>query len=191
MVDPNFEFLRSKFHVSKEAFEILKSLSSFKKIKQGEIFVEQGSKSSNIAFLSSGLMRAYLVLESGKEITKNLFSNFSFVGPFSSILKNEVSLLTHEALTDSVLYVINFKGFIEQTKTNIELSNLYNRILEHVFILYEKKYLNHMSLNATERYEILKKQIPNIDHTIPQYQIASYLNITAVQLSRIKKDLQH
>ena len=100
MVDPNFEFLRSKFHVSKEAFEILKSLSSFKKIKQGEIFVEQGSKSNNIAFLSSGLMRAYLVLESGKEITKNLFSSFSFVGPFSSILKNEVSLLTHEALTD-------------------------------------------------------------------------------------------
>ena len=191
MVDPNFEFLRSKFNVSKEAYEILKSLSSYKKIKQGEIFVAQGSKSNNIAFLSSGLMRAYLVLESGKEITKNLFSNFSFVGPFSSVLKNEVSLLTHEALTDSSLYVINFKGFIEQTKTNIELSNLYNRILEHIFIHYEKKYLNHMALNATERYKVLKEQIPNIDHIIPQYQIASYLNITAVQLSRIKKGLPH
>ena len=125
-------------------------------------------------------MRAYLVLKSGREITKNLFYSFSFVGPFSSILKNEGSLLIHEALTDSVLYEINFKAFIEQTKTNIELSNLYNRILEHIFILYENKYLNHMSLNATKRYQILKQQIPNIDRIIPQYQIASYLNITAV-----------
>ncbi len=191
MADPNFDFLRSKFNVSKETFEILKSLSSYRKIKQGEIFVAQGSKSNNIAFLSSGLMRAYLVMESGKEITKNLFSSYSFVGPFSSILKNEASLLTHQALTDCVLFEINFKGFIEQTKTNVELSNLYNRVLEHIFILYEKKYLNQMSLNATQRYHILKKQIPNIDHIIPQYQIASYLNITAVQLSRIKKGLAH
>ena len=191
MNDPNFDFLRSKFHISQEAYEILKSLSSYKRIKQGEILVEQGSKSNKISFLSSGLIRAYQVLESGKEITKNLYSNFSFVGPFSSLLKNEPSLLTHEALTDCVLYEINFKGFIEHSKTNIELSNLYNRILEHIFILYEKKYLNHISLNATERYEILKKQIPNIENLIPQYQIASYLNITAVQLSRIKKDLSH
>ncbi|WP_422106938.1 Crp/Fnr family transcriptional regulator [Winogradskyella sp.] len=189
MEDPNFDFLRSKFHISKETFEILERLSSYKEIKQGEILVEQGSKSNNIAFLSSGLIRAYLVLESGKEITKNLYSDFSFVGPFSSILKNEGSLLTHKALTDSILYEIDFKGFVAHTKTNIELSNLYNRVLEDLFIFYEKKYLDHISLNATERYQILKKRIPNIDNLIPQYQIASYLNITAVQLSRIKKDL--
>jgi len=189
MEDPNFDFLRSKFHVSKQTFETLKSLSSYKKIEQGTMLVKQGSKSDNLYFLSSGIVRAYLVLESGKEITKNLFTNFSFVGPYSSILKRENSLLNHEALTDAIVYEIDFKTFIEHTKTNIELSNLYNRILEHIFILYEKKYLNHISLNATERYQILKNQIPDIDDVIPQYQIASYLNITAVQLSRIRKDL--
>ena len=191
MIDPNFDFLRSTFHVSPEAYEILRSLASYKKVKQGEILVEQGSHSNNISFLSSGLIRAYQVLESGKEITKNLYSNFSFVGPFSSILKNQPSLLTHEALTDCILYEINLKSFTEQTKTNIELSNMYNRILEHIFILYETKYLNHISLNATDRYQILKRQIPDIEDLIPQYQIASYLNITAVQLSRIKKDLSN
>ncbi|WP_299366018.1 Crp/Fnr family transcriptional regulator [Winogradskyella sp.] len=189
MEDPNFDFLRSKFHVSKEAYAILKSLASYKTLKQDEVLVEQGSKSNNIFFLSSGLMRAYQVLESGKEITKNLYTSYSFVGPFSSILKNETSLLTHQALTDSILYEINFLEFIKYSKTNIEISNIYNRILEYIFIVYEKKYLDHISLNATERYQILKKQIPDIESLIPQYQIASYLNITAVQLSRIKKDL--
>ncbi|WP_299525041.1 Crp/Fnr family transcriptional regulator [Winogradskyella sp.] len=189
MDDPNFDFLKSKFRISKEAYEILTSLASYKKIKQGEILVEQGSISNHIFFLSYGLIRSYHILESGKEITKNLYTTYSFVGPFSSILKNEPSLLTHEALTDSILYEINFNDFIQHTKTNIEISNLYSRILEYLFILYERKHLDHISLNATKRYQILKEQIPNIDSIIPQYQIASYLNITAVQLSRIKKYL--
>lgn len=189
MEDPNFDFLRSKFQISKEAYKVLKNLASYHKLRKGEVIVEQGAKSNNMSFLASGLLRAYHVLETGKEITKNLYPPFSFVGPFSSILKNEASLLTHEALTDSVLYEVNFNEFIIQSKDNIELSNLYNRVLEYIFVMYEKKYLDHISLNATERYRQLKSQIPDIEGLIPQYQIASYLNISAVQLSRIKKEI--
>jgi hypothetical protein len=46
-----------------------------------------------------------------------------------------------------------------------------------------------MTLNATESYIKLRKQIPDIDSLIPQYQIASYLSISPVQLSRIRKKL--
>jgi len=34
-----------------------------------------------------------------------------------------------------------------------------------------------------------KKDNPGIENLIPLYHIASYLNITPVQLSRIRKDL--
>lgn len=189
MEDPNFEFLNSKFHISKEAYTILQGLATYKKLKQGEILVEQGANCDKMFFIVSGLLRAYHVLESGKEITKNLYTPFSFVGPFSSIVKKETSFLTIDALVESSVYVINFKTFLEYAKTNIEMSNIYNRILENIFIVYEKKYMDYLRLNATERYKILKLRIPNIDNLIPQYQIASYLNITPVQLSRLKKDL--
>jgi len=187
MGNPNFDFLKSKFHVSKETFLILKNLASIRKLKTGEDIVKQGGKSNKIAFLTSGLMRAYCTLESGKEITKNIFKPIGFVGGFSSIVKNEPSLLCYEALVDSIVYEVNFEEFIKTSKTNIQISNLYNRILEYIFIGYETKQLESMSLNATERYIVLKKQIPNIDNLIPQYQIASYLNISPVQLSRIRK----
>ena len=63
------------------------------------------------------------------------------------------------------------------------------KLLEHIFITYENRSLDLMRLDATERYLKLREQIPNIDNLIPQYQIASYLNITPVQLSRIRKKL--
>ena len=34
MEDPNFDFLKSKFHISKEAYVILQDLATFKKLKQ-------------------------------------------------------------------------------------------------------------------------------------------------------------
>ncbi|MDP5082117.1 MAG: Crp/Fnr family transcriptional regulator [Winogradskyella sp.] len=189
MQNPSFDFLRSKFDTSEETFLILVSMASKRELSVGEAIVKQGGKSNKIAFLTSGLMRAHRTLESGKEITKNIFTPISFVGGFSSMVKNEPSLFSYEALVDSTVFEINFDEFITISKTNIDISNLYNRVLEHVFILYETKQLQTMTLNATQRYLALKKQIPNIDNLIPQYQIASYLNISAVQLSRIRKDL--
>ena len=49
--------------------------------------------------------------------------------------------------------------------------------------------MDHLCLNESERYEILKKRIPDIDNLIPQDQIASYLNITPVQLSRLRREM--
>ena len=189
MGNPYFDFFKTKLHVSKETFLILKNLASRRKLKTGESIVKQGGKSNKIAFLTSGLMRAYCTLESGKKITKNIFTPIGFVGAFSSIVKNEPSLFCYEALVDSKIYEVNFEEFLKISKSNIDISNLYNRILEYVFIVYETKQLESMTLNATERYIVLKKQIPSIDNLIPQYQIASYLNISPVQLSRIRKTL--
>lgn len=189
MTNPNFDFFKSKFKINEDTFLILQNLATRKFLKRGEKTVKQGGMSSKVHFLVSGLMRSTLVLESGKELTKNIYSPISFVTPFTSILRGQPSILSYETLTDCDIFEIDFGDFIELTKTNIKISNLYNRVHEYVFMIYEKKQLESMSLNATERYSILKKQIPDIDNLIPQYQIASYLNITPVQLSRIRKAL--
>lgn len=190
MDDPSFDFLKSKFHVTKKTYKVLQDLAKRRKLLSGESIVEQGNKSNNVAFLTSGLMRAYSTLESGKEITKNIFVPISFVGPFSSILKDKPSLFCYEALVDSTIFEIDFHEFIKISKANIDISNLYNRILESVYILYEAKQLETAALDATQRYLQLKRRIPNIENLIPQYQIASYLNISPVQLSRIRKTLK-
>ena len=190
MGNPSFDFLKSKFNVSKDTFKILSNLATRKTLKTGEHIIKQEGTSSKIYFLTSGLMRSVRVSERGKEYTKNIYSPVSFVGPLSSILTEKPSFLTYEALTDCKVYEIDFEEFYNLTQTIIEISHVYNRVLEYLFVIYEKKQFESISLNATQRYQLLKKRIPNIDEQIAQYQIASYLNITAVQLSRIRKDLK-
>ena len=113
----------------------------------------------------------------------------AFVGGYTSLLKEEPSDLTYETLSTCKLYCIDFNAFTALSKDNIEVANLYIKVLQKIFIEYEQRSLDLMSLNATDRYLKLQRQIPEIDRLIPQYQIASYLGITPVQLSRIRKRL--
>lgn len=62
-------------------------------------------------------------------------------------------------------------------------------MLESIFLLLESRIYDLSVLDATERYLKLKNEISNIEEFIPQYHIASYLNISPVQLSRIRKEI--
>ncbi|GAA3640980.1 Crp/Fnr family transcriptional regulator [Flavivirga jejuensis] len=188
-MNPNVIFLNSFLDVSEETFEKLTSISTFRKIEKGVQIDKSGEIPSKIYLLISGIMRAYLSSETGKEFNKNFFMPFSFVGSLTALIKKRPSRLTYETLTECKVYELNFDDIIKFCKEDILISNLYSKVLERIFIRYEERQLEFISMDATERYLKLRKKIPGIDGLIPQYHIASYLSITPVQLSRIRKKI--
>jgi len=192
MKNANFTFLNSFAEIDEDSFKKLEKIASYKTLKKNEIIAKEDEISSpKVYMLVSGIMRAYINVESGKQYNKKLFAPKSFVGPLTAIITKKPSKLTYETLTECKVLEANFEAFLDMCKTDIKLSNFYNRILEILFIEYERRNIELMSLNATERYLNLRRRIPNIDDLIPQFQIASFLNITPVQLSRVRKKLNY
>ncbi|MEC3907976.1 Crp/Fnr family transcriptional regulator [Tamlana sp. 2201CG12-4] len=189
-MNPNLNFLNSFFDVSEETFSKLSRIAIFKKFDTGTQIAKTGEVPSKIYMLISGMMRAYLEDESGREFNKSFFMPFSFVGSFTGLIKKQPSKLVYESLTACKVYEINFEEFMKLCKEDINVSNLYNKVLEHIFIKYEERQLELISMDATQRYLELCKKMPDIEHLVPQYHIASYLSITPVQLSRIRKKLK-
>ena len=191
-MNANFVFLNSFTQIDEAAFKKLQGIASYRILRKNEIVAREGEiPSPSVYMLISGIMRAYINTESGKQYNKKLFAPKSFVGPLTAIITKRPSKLTYETLTECKVIETDFAAFLDMCKTDIQLSNLYNKVLEHIFIDYERRSLELMSLNATERYLNLRKRIPNIDELIPQFQIASFLNITPVQLSRVRKKLNY
>lgn len=188
-MNPNVIFINSFLNISEETFEKFASISTFKKIKKGVQIDRPGEVPSKIYMLVSGIIRAYLSSETGKEFNKNFFMPFSFVGSLTALIKKKPSKLTYETLTDCKVYELSFEEVIKLCSEDICVSNLYNKVLERLFINYEERQLELISMDATERYLKLRKKISGIDDLIPQYHIASYLSITPVQLSRIRKKI--
>ena len=152
--------------------------------------VDSGKKSETMYLLVDGVVRSYIILESGKEVTKSLFTKMELCSPLTSLINQEPSKIIFETLSDCVLLELKYSAFKELCNSNMEILKLYVNYLENHFIRNEEKHLEVLSKGAKERCLVLRERIPAIDNLIPQYQIAAYLNITPVQLSRIRSRLK-
>lgn len=175
--------------LSESSKNIFKSNIELKNFKKGDVFVNYGEIPAYFYILKSGVARSFVTDEKGKEYIRTLYVPITTSGSLTSLITRKPSIAIYDCLSDCEILVGDFQVFLEQTRQHHDLSLFYNRILENIFIRTEKRVFDLSVLNATERYIKLKKEIPNINNLIPQYHIASYLNITAVQLSRIRKDL--
>lgn len=189
MSHKNFDFLNSITDVSEAIFEQLISISEFKEVPEGTQLVKLNETPTKIYMLVSGLIRCYLTTEEGKEFNKSFYLPVCFVGSLTALMQKKPSLFVFETLSDCKLYELEYAKLKALCENNIQLNALYSKVLEGVYTKYEKRLVELISLDAKGRYLALRKQIPNVDTIIPQYHIASFLGITPVQLSRIRKKI--
>lgn len=182
-------FLNSISSLSENIIKELLKISELKIVKSGKQIIKLNEVPSKVYLLISGVVRCYISTESGKEFNKNFFMPYNFVGPLSALIEKRPSLFVFETLSDSEMYEVDYSKFIELCKKHASLGVLYSKVLEMVYINYENRLVELISLDAKSRYLELRAQIPNVETLIPQYHIASYLGITAVQLSRIRKKI--
>ena len=111
-----------------------------------------------------------------------------------SSLEIEGNTLTVEQITD----LINNKRVLAPQKDIVEVKNaieLYSKLNE--FNAYEidslcrahDLFISYLLNSPEERYLMLQKDRPELLQRIPQHQIASFLGITRVSLSRIRNRL--
>jgi CRP-like cAMP-binding protein len=118
----------------------------------------------------------------------NSFLGKSFVKTFP---KNHI--ISKDDSIPNEIYFIN-KGIIrvflsdnqgEEHSIYFALENQF--IAEYYFIYQDNRIKNLYLTTPIERYNSIKNIFPNIHNRVPQHMIASYLGITPIHLSRIKK----
>lgn len=160
-----------------------------KEFKKRSVLTKQGEVPTLFYILLSGVVRSLIIDDKGKEHIRNLFVPVTANGSLACLINKSPSDSQYDCLTECVVLECSFNEIRELTFKHHSLSSFYNSSLELSFIKAEERIYDLSVLNSTERYLKLKKQIPNIENLITQYHIASYLNITPVQLSRIRKEL--
>ncbi|MFN3848144.1 MAG: Crp/Fnr family transcriptional regulator [Spirosomataceae bacterium] len=181
------QFINSLYPISNDSWEQFSGLFKIKYLKKGEIFINQGEFAKEIGFLRSGVMRGFFRDDNGNEYNKHIFVTPCFIGGYASLITKRPNLIIQEALTDCEVFVANFNDYETLFDTYPEIERVARRLAEIFFVVKEQKEIEIVLLDAEKRYEIFKKQYPQIEQLIPQYQIASYLGITPIQLSRIRR----
>lgn len=165
------------------------ALFSTQSVKKKHVLDKAGETPTDFYILKKGVVRSYFKDKKGREVIQSLAVGGSPTGAFTGLVLNKPSKNSYDCLTDCEFYVGSFKEFKKLSQKDIYISLLYNKVLENALIKKEKRIFELSMLDATDRYLRTREELPNIEKQIPQYQIASFLNITPVQLSRIRKDL--
>jgi CRP-like cAMP-binding protein len=170
-----------------EMDEIYSKLISMTFQKKDYILREGQICKSNY-FIINGLVRSFYIDDKGNEkITQFALENW-WVTNMESFIKKKPSLSSIQALEKTEILIIS-KEELENLYISIpKLERLFRIVTENMLIANQRKNDIYFQMRSKDRYASLINHFPNFVQRVPQYMIASYLEITPEYLSELRKN---
>ena len=157
--------------------------------QKDEVFLRKGKRNNSEYFVLKGVCRSFLFNPEGEEITISFFTENSIISPYTTRTANGLSTLNFQALTTVTLGAMDADRFENLMVENLEIREFGNRVLRNELKNKVEKEIGMASQTAKERLLKLREHYPLLENTIPHSIISSYLGITAISLSRLRKEL--
>ena len=158
-----------------------------KTFKRNETVSRTNAVPNEIFFINKGLIRVMITDNEGTEHTVNFALENQFISDYSNFMQKQPSFYTLQALEETQVVVLP-RSAIEWGYKNLQEGEKMGRLIaEYYFIYQDNRIKNTFSRTPKQRYDNITDVFPNIHNRVPQHMIASYLGITPVHLSRLKK----
>ena len=168
--------------------QIVESAFTFRQVPKRFKLAEEGKIAKELFFILKGLVRLYYTKD-GEEITGFIFKENLFASSYDSFLRQVPSIQTLETLEDCDLLVINKRELDELYEALPKMHILARKVAEQRFINAQMILSSFILDSPEERYRKFEEQHGDLLLRVPHHIIASYLGITPVSLSRIRKRL--
>ena len=172
-------------NLSSGVVEKLNNCIGIVRLSKGSFLIKQGQHCEHIYIIEDGFARIFSIIEY-KEITTLFAKENDIITSTYSLFTKKRSNESIEVLEDSVLIKINYDELINLCKQYPELFNLYRIVMEKYYLLLEERTLSLQFDTALERYQKLLSQFPFLLQRASLGQIASYLGMSPVTLSRMR-----
>ena len=173
--------------LSEAKLQALLNVFHMHKFSKNVVLVNQGDLWTKVYFVDLGIVRLFINTPDGREFNKNFFSEGNFFWPATPMTRTRPSLFSIGTLEPSHIWIADFALFQKQLAA-INRWEAFALLFAETLAdqKFEREY-EFLTFNAEERYLSLLKQAPQLVERIPDYHLASYLGITNVTLSRIRR----
>jgi len=177
------------FGLSDADFDLLIELCESVEFRKGEHIMKASVKQSCIYFIHKGIIRNYVVSDKGNIITYGFrLENMLITGYALHNYKHEHRAKVNiECLDDSEMLRIPYTALKFMEEKSKDAHKVARYLAEAHTIELVDFIIDNDTKSLIERYDNLENDFPNIHQRVPQHIIASYLRITPVHLSNVKK----
>lgn len=156
-------------------------------IKKKTILNNIGKVPQEVYFVNKGLLRVVVTDQTGIEHTIHFAMEGQFIADYSGFILKIPSTYALQAVEDMEVVVMP-RASVEWGYANMQQGEKLGRLIaEYYFIYQDSRIRNLYERTPKERYEMISHIFPDIHNRAPQHMIASYLGVTPVHLSRLKK----
>ena len=156
---------------------------------KGDLIIKAGEVQKNLYFITKGIIRNFVENKKGEIKIYNFRSeNMTVTGYATYNYEDNLKALVNvECLEDCTLIEVPYEA-INFVINNMKLGDRLGRFMAEAHVVQMLHYvLQRDTKTIIERLDSIDKSFPNIHQRVPQYMIASYLGITPVHLSNLKK----
>ncbi|WP_422858705.1 Crp/Fnr family transcriptional regulator [Flagellimonas sp. S174] len=150
--------------------------------------IEQGSRVKNIYIMIEGLIKCFLIEESGKEFVQEFFGTGELFGELE-IVNGSTSLCAVEAITDIEVFKIKHEKFLKLIEKDKKLNRLYiNALTSKIYYKGTRHSYNQLH-TLEEKLSSLSQFDENARSKIHKQDLASYFGVSIRSLNRALRKL--
>jgi CRP-like cAMP-binding protein len=171
--------------------EKLHRITRIESLGRGEFFLRAGDLPSKVGFMTEGWLRYFHTDAEGRDYIRYFCNGDNFVSSQSALIEGEPSEFSIQAIEDSTLAVFEYADWLALLESHPAWGIIHKAILDRALISAERRERSLILDDAEKRYLAFLDEYPGVEDHVKQYDIASYLGISPVSLSRIRSGKEH
>ena len=186
MFDTFRKYLDDKITLTDQDYELIESVSLFKKLRKRQYLLQAGDVWRFNAFVSKGFLRNYYVDDYGQDHIMQFAPENHWTGDRESMDSGLPSKYNVDALEDAEILLLSKEDFEMIRKTIPAFNDFVNESLKKNAVVLQERIHVNISLSAEEKYSDFISKYPSISNRVPLHMIASYLGVSAETISRVR-----
>lgn len=163
------------------------SQTTTKTFKRNAILSAPAQVPNEIYFINKGIIRVSITDKEGNEHTIHFALENQFIADYSNFIQQQPSIYTLQVLEDSEIVILP-RSTIEWGYKHLNQGQKMGRYIAEYYFIYQDDRIKNLYIRTPkQRYDSITSVFPNIHNRVPQHMIASYLGISPIHLSRLKK----
>lgn len=179
----------TKITIKEDVLSQLAALGELVEFAANDLIVAAGDDENKLYLLIDGLIRKYYLDYQGNDLTHQFLESGQVFSTQHVVFSGQV-MCNFEALESCKMVCFDYERVQALMKKEPLLTQVYIGILEETLRIKLVREAALLAESATERYIKLKAEIPDIDQRVNHGHIASYIGVTPVSLSRIRRTLR-
>lgn len=182
------ENINHKTRLSPENMERLTQSFKVMKVKRKQLIIQPGFVAKYRIYVLKGAFHSYVIDDKGNEHTIQFAVDDWWISDYNSYIHQIPATQFVEALENSIILQIDHQTEQQLKDSDLEFATLFRLMAEHTGAYLARRLVSNLTQSAEERYNEFVAKYPQVLQRLPQYALASYLNMTREFLSKIRND---